>query len=332
MDLTYKENASAFAHAVEHGTCVQNVVRSATASASCREWIRKFAAMNGVRMTPKNAAHHMYNQSSPVDGVVVVHYSRAICHKQRFMKRLHELGLPDKWPFLQWAEHLDGMESINMRIVRKCVACSLLVRKGSDGFTRFRPGDLTQASATLNHIYAYYLALFAGWERTLILEDDAGLPDNFLAQLHTRLSRLPRGWSIYNFGCPYPHMNSPAHGGSLVCSRGYVLSRSGLVAFARRAGVVDRGADWMVHRLSATTETNTSIKTWHSGIWVQELSVRGGVKLPRTRPDDRGCNHKTTQPPHPPTTLRLLNMIDILSALHRRLGVTVGVVTTGIGA
>ena len=38
-----------------------------------------------------------------------------------------------------------------------------------------------------------------GWERTLVLEDDVGLPAHFHAQLRRRLASLPRGWLILNF-------------------------------------------------------------------------------------------------------------------------------------
>ena len=277
--LTYEANATAFASAAEQGHCVKDAASRLPAhySTPCHRFMSALVARNGITRTPRN-------HSSPIDGVVVVHYSRAVCRKQRFVQRLEALGLPSSGPRLHWAEHLDGPQALTLGIVRRCVACSLLIRGRP---VRFQSVELTQASCTLNHIYAYHVALAAGWRRALVLEDDAGLPDDFLSRLTTQLAALPRSWSVYNFGCPLRSTPSPLHGGSLVCSRGYVLSRSGIHAFVRHAGVADNGADWMVHKLSATTESRTATNTWHSGIPVRELSVQGGKKLPRLRADDR---------------------------------------------
>lgn len=282
--LTYRANATVFAATVEGGGCRR---QSGASVRPCREWLHELTLRNGASTVAGHRRAH--NASSLVDGVVVVHYSRAPCRKLRFQQRLKRVGLPYTEPWVHWAEHIDGMEALTASVVDKCVACGLLVRAERGGPPRLQSGELTVASCALNHMYAHHFALVAGWQRTLILEDDAWLPDGVVPRLWAQMARLPRDWIIHNFGCPYPRMDSPMRGGALICSRAYLLSRAGVVAFARNVGVVDRPADWMIHGLSAATEVATSTRTWHSGVPVRELSVRAGVKLPRTRPDDSGC-------------------------------------------
>ena len=208
-----------------------------------------------------------------IDGVVLVHYSKATCNLERVLGNMRRAGLPSvEGAQLQIAEHLDG-EDLTLQLIQRCVSCPQLLNISG----RFAPIELTQASCTLNHIYAYHVAVRMQWSTTLILEDDADLPTQFLQQLTDAVRRMPTDWGIYNFGCGM----MPMKGGSLACSRGYLLSRSGRDHFARHAGHVVGGADWMIWGLSARLERANRTLTWQGGIAVRELSVKGSQRLRR---------------------------------------------------
>ena len=124
-------------------------------------------------------------------------------------------------------------------------------------------------------------------------------PARLRAPLSQRLALLPPGWLILNWGCS---MAGEPGTGSRACSRAYVLSRAGALAFARGAGVVDRAADWLIFDLSAQAEQQSwseqearvarrglnasasaqNVVTHHGGLPpVVELSAARGHRLPR---------------------------------------------------
>ena len=287
QNLTYAGNPVLFSKLVQDGHCVSDA--HATLSVACHAILWRKASeqieKNKKKRSKSPQKSDFFSQTA-VDGVIVVHYRRAACRKRTFKRLLQERGLPTSSPRLHWAEHFDGDTALTLGIVNKCVACSLLIRP-----KRFSPVELTQASCTLNHLYAYHLAMLLGWNRAMILEDDAGLPSNFALLLQNGMRVMPKNWSIYNFGCPYPTRHAKLHGGSLACSRGYVLTRAAFSSFLQNAQTVGGGADWMVHRLSAKTEVKHEVRTWHSGIPVIERSVQNNTRLSRTRADD--CIFKT---------------------------------------
>ena len=219
----------------------------------------------------------------PVDGVILVHYSRAPCRKEASLAMLRRAGLPWQAPQLQFAEYLDA-DDLTPSFLSRCVARALCTAL-----------ELTQASCTANHIYAWHLAAHMNWRSTLIIEDDAALPALFGAPLGQRLVGLPPDWLILNFACSTQRPGT----GSRPCSRGYVLSREGVLAFKRSAGVVDRGADWLVYELSAKVEqdywTNATVVntfTHHGGLpHVLEQSLAQGARLPRGTDLTHLCDH-----------------------------------------
>ena len=188
------------------------------------------------------------------------------------------IGLPGRvGPQLQLSHTMDR-EDLPLKVLRTCASCKLLMPYGRLDPLHFHD-LLTLVSGTVNHIYAYHLAQLMGWRSVLILEDDAILPDDFLARLRARIDGLPgtvartrtpafaaslktafasfvvaEGWAIYNFGCNPPRTRRarPLTPGSHVCARGYVLSPKGLEFFARRASIAKAGADWMVWRQGLT--------------------------------------------------------------------------------
>ena len=246
-----------------------------------------FAAL--IRARHLTAASAANARVGPVDGVVLVHYSRAPCRKEAALAMLRYAGLPWQGPQLQVAEYLDA-DDLTPSFLSRCVARALCTEL-----------ELTQASCTANHIYAWHIAAHMGWASTLFVEDDAVLPPLFGAPLGQRLAALPPDWLILNFACSTPRPGT----GSRPCSRGYVLSREGVLAFKRGAGIVDRGADWLVYELSAKVEqeywTNATVVenmfTHHGGLpRVLEQSVAQGHRLPRGTDLCSGAGHARSSP------------------------------------
>ena len=294
-----------FAHHLE---CLQDNaqppfhVNSGEEATRCVDYMSSLARMHNY-FPGGGASRAPRNRSMPVDGVVLIHYSRAPCRLKRMLAMMRRVGLPSRrGAQLQIAEHLDR-EDLSIGLMRRCVSCRLLMPYGRLDPVQFF--DLmTMASGTANHIYGYHLAAHMGWETTLVLEDDAVLSDDFLRTLRQRMASLPPGWTIYNFGCnPSSSVRfAPRRfmSGSFVCARGYVLSRAGLDFFVRRASIAKRGADWMVWGVSALTERKEQPHTtWQGGIWVDEGSLSQsnrakklarGTDLCEDRPDARSLD------------------------------------------
>ena len=230
----------------------------------CSDLMARLLHIDGPHLSNHSGGH------DAVDGVVLVHYSRAPCRKRDMLAQLRQAGLPWHPPRLQLAEHLDA-DAFTPQLVSRCVARPLCTDV-----------ELSQASCTANHVYSWHLAVAMGWQRTLVLEDDVGLPAHFHAQLRHRLASLPPGWLILNFAC-----SGSEHGtGSVPCSRGYVLSAAGARVFRRHAGIVDHGADWLIFELSAKVEQlaaeDAAVPTHRGGIApIVERSRLHGQQLPR---------------------------------------------------
>ena len=124
-----------------------------------------------------------------IDGVILVHYSRAPCRLRFQLAMLRRAGLPWQPPRLQLASQHD-VEDFAPGFVRRCVSRRFCTDE-----------ELSQASCTANHVHAWHLALRLGWEATLVLEDDATLPRDARAMLQRRVEALPPGWTILNFAC-----------------------------------------------------------------------------------------------------------------------------------
>lgn len=264
----------------------------------CHEVIAALArAQVGVRQarrlaysgTSLNHAVQHGSGESAVDGVVLVHYSRAPCRRSAALAGLRAHGLPWEPPRLHVAEHLDA-DDLTEGFLQRCVTRSLCTDV-----------ELSQASCTANHIYAWHVAARMGWRTTLFIEDDALLPGRFHAELRRRLFELAPGWLILNFAC----FATPPGTGSRQCSRGYVLSRAGVLAFKRSAGVIDKGADWLVYEVSAKAERDNQddnvTVTHHGGmppvVELSEDAARG--RLPRGTdlcedPPHRAAQHSRT--------------------------------------
>ena len=266
--------------------CVPTGLERGDDPRGCRE---HFASL--VEQSPLPSNDTMPRRANDViDGVILVHYSRAPCRLRFQLAMLRRAGLPWQPPRLQLASQHD-VEDFAPGFVRRCVSRRFCTDE-----------ELSQASCTANHVHAWHLALRLGWEATLVLEDDATLPEHARAMLQRRVEALPPGWTILNFACagmervrgcregegegerrgrarvsslrpwprPWPTAHRTAqhtgasdwlapsvcrHGtGSRACSRGYVLSRAGAASFVRHAGVIDHGADWLASALRQKRE------------------------------------------------------------------------------
>lgn len=245
---------------------------------TCIDHLANLAAAHNT--IPSSARAPRRVADLPVGGVILVHYSRNPCRLKSVLAMFRRLGLP--WRVgaqLQIAQNLDR-EDVDIGLMRRCVSCKILMPYGRLESAANTFDLLSQVSCTVNHMYAYHLAQRMGWGSTLILEDDARLPDEFVSQLRKRLSMLPaprppQQWTIYNFACSPPNLPiaNPFKPGSQPCSRGYVLSRAGVAHFARTASVVRTPADWTVWGVSARSESTNYSATWQGGIKVYEGSL-----------------------------------------------------------
>ena len=194
--------------------CVPDGVRLGQDPWHCSDLFSSLAATHAATVRSGSNVTVTSNEEAGirqvVDGVILVHYSRAPCRKEAALVNLRHAGLPwQPGPSLHIAEHLDA-DDLTDQFMERCIARLFCTEM-----------EISQASCTANHVYAWHLALSLDWATTLILEDDAHLPAHFSEHLGRRLHGLPAGWWILNFGCA----TTPAATGSRACSRAYVLSR-----------------------------------------------------------------------------------------------------------
>ena len=130
---------------------------------------------------------------------------------------------------------------------------------------------MTQASCALKHMLAWSMVARSNRNITTILEDDMIPGNGFHSQLQRTLRSLPRGWDIFNFGCPGSKLVRP---GAAYCSRGYSLTRSGARKMLRRDRVVDT-CDGMV------SVASKSANAYHASLPVTHGSSIRGRPLPR---------------------------------------------------
>lgn len=207
--------------------------------------------------------------------VIVVHYTRAPCRRRFVSEMLGRLSLNAS---VAWTSGYDA-EDLTLGLLRRCVVdrpfCS-----GKGSLSVRQTAELKTASVTINHMLAFRMAAASGAPVTIVLEDDAELPPDFLQRFRRDMAQLPRGWHLFQFGCPDIRSSRPMRQGAQ-CVRGYALSHAGAELLSRAAGLGTAVSDVLVRHLLEQLTDKLKINSWGHYLSVRELSMYRGRKLPR---------------------------------------------------
>ena len=270
-DVSLRANARMFNR---HLWCVPGNESTAmfgtNASDACHDYLDAECRRSGLCQAAIEAAAQPSNFF-----VIVVHYTRAPCRRQFVSEMLARLKLNTS---VAWTSGYDA-EDLTLGMLRKCVVDRPFCN-GKGSLSVRQTAELKTASVTINHMLAFRMAAASGAPVTIVLEDDAELPDDFLERFQKDVMQLPRGWHLFQFGCPEIRSRGLMRQGAQ-CVRGYALSHAGAELFSRAAGLGTAVSDVLVRHVLEQLTDELKIESWGHYLSVRELSMYRGRKLPR---------------------------------------------------
>ena len=191
-----------------------------------------------------------------VTQVMIVHFSGAKCRR----KNMKVLGQP-----LTYISRNDA-KAFEVNLINKCVVPRLCTSLS----------ELTVASCSMKHAIAWTAASVSRHIFSVIIEDDMLFEHDLYPMIVREINMLPVDWHIFNFGCVGSPMITRK---SVLCSRGYALSRRGAEIMTQIHTRITDPADSMILHASRHMHSYFKILPMTHGSYLGDRPLPRGTDL-----------------------------------------------------